>query len=324
MATAADDDAMMVWRFGYGSNIGLETLRTKKNLHPSRYLAGTIEGWELHFESGNFCLPFVEPAWACVRSNPDCKVHGSAFCIRQEEADALDTQERGYQVVPSRFVAYSGEVVEEVGLYVPPSSFSREEGAPSLRYLRLVQKGAREAGLSQEWIQRLDGVKFYTTPPEIRRQTERWISEFHSDPARRDRRITAEALARMDGRNNGRPACTSIIGYVVEIPADCLVIPSWKGHTITRRILLHWNGKSLDRNDIRFGQPGFRPLPKLEGCTKEEKEFLFQNLDSLLHRGGTIVARLQDFLDDQELPKAYNSGNTRVKVLPGIESKSRQ
>jgi len=307
--TQANEDARMVWRFGYGSNIGLETLRTKKNLAPSRYLVGTIDGWELRFESGNFCLPFVETAWACVRrSNPDCKVHGSAFLLRQEQADALDAQERGYQVVPSRFVAYSGEVVDDVGLYVPPSSFSRKEGTPSLRYLRLVQKGAREAGLAPEWIRRLDGVQFYTTPPEIRRQTEGWISEFHADPARRDRRITAEALAKMDGRHNNGAACTSILGYVVEIPSDCLVIPCWKGHTITRRMLLHWNGKSLDRNDIRVGQPGFRPLPKLEECTKEEKEFLLQNLDSLLHRGGTIVARLQDFVDDQEMQSVVTEG----------------
>ena len=35
------------WRFGYGSNLGLKTLREKKNLAVSRYLVGTIQGYEL-------------------------------------------------------------------------------------------------------------------------------------------------------------------------------------------------------------------------------------------------------------------------------------
>ena len=55
-------------------------------------------------------------------------------------------------MLPSRFVAYGGEVIEGVGLYIGKSGpQGGEEGVPSLRYLRLMQNGAREAGLSEEW-----------------------------------------------------------------------------------------------------------------------------------------------------------------------------
>ena len=90
------------------------------------------------------------------------------------------------------------------------------------------------------------------------------------------------------------------MGYVVKVNPELWYFTSWKGHCITRRNLLQFNGKSLDKNDIRFDQPGYRPLPKLADCSDEEREFLMQHLDSLLHQGGTIVARLRDFLDDQD------------------------
>jgi hypothetical protein len=35
------------WRFGYGSNLGLKTLREKKNLSVDRYHVGIIKGYEL-------------------------------------------------------------------------------------------------------------------------------------------------------------------------------------------------------------------------------------------------------------------------------------
>lgn len=173
-----------VWRFGYGSNIGLQTLTQKKNLNPSRYLVGTIKGWELYFAPG---VPYVEPGWGAVRphSNSNAELHGSAFLIPEDEAQGLDRQEAGYDALPCQFVSYDGELVEDVCLYVPKKGWSeaQEEGIPSLRYLRLLQNGAREGGLSKEWISRLEAVDYYITPPAVRSQTEQWIAEFNADPA---------------------------------------------------------------------------------------------------------------------------------------------
>jgi hypothetical protein len=44
---SADAATAQKWRFGYGSNLGLKTLREKKNLSVARYLVGTIKGYEL-------------------------------------------------------------------------------------------------------------------------------------------------------------------------------------------------------------------------------------------------------------------------------------
>ena len=285
-----------VWRFGYGSNIGLRNLRDKKGLHPARCVAGTVAGWELYFKVG--MSPLVEPAWAGIRAHPEGKgngeVHGTAFLIPEDEAEALDSQERGYNVLPSTFVAYDGEVVEGVGLYVPKSGAQGgKEALPSLRYLRLMQRGAREAGLSEDFIRRLDAQPHYVTPPEVREQTEQWISEFRGDPGRKDDVWTGEQLSRHDGSDTAFPVHVSVMGYIVKVNPERGVMSPWKGHDITRRNLLQFNGRSLDENDIRHGQPGFTPLPTMATCSDEEKEFVFQNLDSLLHRGGIIVARLE-------------------------------
>jgi hypothetical protein len=64
--------------------------------------------------------------------------------------------------------------------------------------------------------------------------------------------------------------------------------------------LIHFNGKSVDAGDIRLGEEGFWPMPKLSDCSDEEREYLLQNLETLLHYGGKIVAQLKDFLDDQD------------------------
>jgi hypothetical protein len=68
----------------------------KKNLNPTRCVAGTISGWQLYFKKA--MSPYVEPGWASIRTHPDGEagaIHGTAFLIPREEADALDQQERG-------------------------------------------------------------------------------------------------------------------------------------------------------------------------------------------------------------------------------------
>lgn len=296
---------MQKWRFGYGSNIGLETLRQKKNLNPSKYLVGTIKGYELFFMKG---LEYVEPGWASVRpcggsssSSSDMELlHGSAFLLSDEEAAGLDRQEAGYTVVPCQFTSYEGEIVDGVGLYVP-KNVSIQNGTPSLRYLRLMRNGARQANLAPHWIQHLDSIPHYVTPPEVRAQTLDWIDQFHNDPKRKDQLWSAETLALHDGKQCQYPAHSSVMEFVVQLNPNQRIFPSWKGHNVTRRNLLQFNGHSLDTHDIRHDQPGYRPIPNIQQCTQEEKEYLMQNLERLLHTGGIIVARFQPFLQDQKI-----------------------
>jgi len=223
--------------------------------------------------------------------------------IPNDEADGLDKQEAGYNIQSVQFTSYDGEVVE-VGLYVPKKPYiqgTSKEGIPSYRYLKLLQDGAKEGGLATHWIDHLDSFQYYVTPPEIRSQTSQWIAEFHADENRKDTVWSAEKLALHDGSSSADyPIHTSIMGYILQINTpNQRIFNSWKGHNITRRNLLQYNGKSLDTNDIRFDEDNYRPLPKLCDCSDGEKEFIMQSLDGLLHKGARIVAQYGPFLDDQ-------------------------
>lgn len=343
---ASQEVARSVWRYGYGSNIGITTLKKKKNLNPSQYLAGTIKGWELFFNKG---FAYVEPVrivqatcicfdkknmcvclcvcvciyvcvchymiaslenliafccffqgFAAIRPDPNAELHGTAFCISSEEAEGLDKQEGGYNVLPCTFISYDGKLVENVGLYVPKKQ-GQEEGLPSKRYLGLLQNGAKEAPLSKEWQEKLGSFEYYITPNIIRDQTKQWIDEFHADPARKNVVWNSELLSKHDGSNTADyPVIhTSVMEYVIALPDDFWIFSSWKGHNITRRNLVHFKGDSVDKGDIRFGQQGYRPFPNMSAWSEEQMEYVMQNLESVLHRGGTIVARLEDFLEDQ-------------------------
>ncbi len=283
-----------VWRFGYGSNMGLSNLKKKKNLTPLQYVPGVVEGWTLSFDLGG--IDHVDPSFACVRRRQGEQVHGVAFLLNPDDAARLDREEGGYVLTPVRFDRYGGGVIEGVGLYAPKTPATNESRPPSLRYLRLLQNGAAEAGLSPEYQQKLADIEFYVTAPAVRAQTLQWIAEFEQDPARKDVRWTAEQLATHNGKDPDLAPHTSCLGYVVRVRAP---FPSWRGHTITRRNILHFRGESIDTGDIRVGKPGFLPLPDVTKCTAEELEFLYQNLDSLLHRGGFIVGRLSEFVAAQ-------------------------
>lgn len=279
-----------VWRFGYGSNMSVSNLIKKKNLTPINHHTGYCQNWQLSFDLPG--IPFVDPAFACVKAQSGAQVHGLAFEISEEEARGLDHQERGYDVVPVDFVAYDGATVPKVGLYVPKTPLTPNDALPSKRYLRLLQRGAREAGLAADYIQKLEAHPYYITPPDIREQTLTWIDAFERDPKRSTQQWDAATLAKHNGVHPDYPAHTASLGYVVKVHAG---FASWRGHTITRRNLLHFRGQSVDREDIRYNEPGFSPLPDLSRCTAEEIEFLHQNLDYLLHSGGEIVARLDAF-----------------------------
>ena len=192
------------WRFGYGSNLGLKTLREKKQLSVKSYHVGTIKGYELcknricyccasyilccylnllHFYMVRFLCDidfmtglneYVEPAWAAIRPSSHAELHGSAFLIPNAEADGLDKQEAGYNVVDVAFTTYDGEVVENVGLYVPKKPYvegSSSEAIPSYRYLKLLKDGAREGNLAQHWLDKLDSFEHYITPSHVCEKT---------------------------------------------------------------------------------------------------------------------------------------------------------
>ena len=190
---------------------------------------------------------YVEPGFAAIRpATRNTELHGSAFFIPNEEVEGLDRQEAGYNVLNVQFTSYDGEIIENVGLYVPKKPYVEGEskvGVPSCRYLKLLKDGAREGPLASHWIEHLDSFEYYITPPNVRSQTLQWISEFHADDERKNELWSADKLAKYDGSSSDYPVHTSIMGYVIEVNPDIWIFASWKGHNITRRNLLQYNGK---------------------------------------------------------------------------------
>jgi hypothetical protein len=283
-----------VWRFGYGSNLGRDTLEKKKNLTLYDYRPGCILGYRLAFEQPG--PPFVDPSFASCREAPEQTLYGVAFRITKEQAAGLDQQEAGYDVKGCKFVDIQGEEILNVGLYVPQRSVDRALPQPSLRYLRLMRSGARQAGLSADYIKVLDDTPHYQTSPEIRAVTLRAIDDFLKDPQRASKRMTSAELAEHNGHDSHKPSHTSLLGFVVRVDA---MFKSWRGHSVTRRNLLHFRGQSVDVLDIPVTDPTFRPLPRIDDASAEEREFWLQNFDHLIHTGGVIVARLQEFVEEQ-------------------------
>merc|ERR1719397_1265804 len=109
-----------------------------------------------------------------------------------------------------------------------------------------------------------------------------------------------DRLSKHDGSNEEEyPAHVAVMQYVVKVGSGGRLFSSWKGHCITRRNLLFFRGQNLDANDVRWNEEGFRPLPNLKECTDEEREYLLQNLETLLQgNGGVIVARLKECMED--------------------------
>jgi cation transport regulator ChaC len=260
-------------RFGYGSNMSVDNLRKKKNLDVGFSAPGIAHGWELGFFSA---IAHVEPAFAMAQEAPNGQLHGLVFEIPSAQAEALDKQEKGYDVVVVPVHLYDGRVIN-AGLYSRQNG-SDPEALPSLRYARLLAKGAREAGLAEDYATQLE-QRFYVTPPQVRAITLAAIEAAAESP-----------LLSMDEVAGSIPPRTSLMGMVVEVEPP---FASWKNHDITRRNLIHFRGLSVDTMDVRYGQPDFFPLPRPQ--TNEETEYLWQNLDCLIHRGGKIVGRLREW-----------------------------
>jgi hypothetical protein len=279
-----DLPADAVIRFGYGSNMGPSVLRNKKNLHLLWHGAGAVKDFRLAYFDA---LAHVEPGFAMAMYAPGHEIEGLAFALGVDDARALDAQERGYDLTEVEVALFGGGSIR-AGLYTKKDA--KEGALPSLRYNRLMLAGALEAGLTPAYIERLR-TEYYVTPPALRARTRQLVDE-----APKDNWFTAEELSKHTTEAAG--VWTSVMGLVVAVNAWN---PAWRGHEVTRRSVIHFRGESVDRLDVRWGAPGFRPLPRLEDLADDEREYLWQVLDSLLvpEKSGRILGRLQDFFQDQ-------------------------
>ena len=295
----ANDEA--VWKFGYGSNMSQDFLRTKKALSPLDSRRTVLKGFQLSFPAGRG-IDYVEPTFATLKRDPAGEVHGVSTLLSRADADKLDRQEGGYaiEVAPARI--YDSEETMDVEVYVPqkPLPLDYPEGACSTRYRDILIRGAVENCLEASWIAKLRALATYTPAAETLARREA-VPSPSALPA-----VSIDELRQHKGETG---ACwTACGGYVFE---HTPIFSSYRGRDITRRNLLHFRGINLDAND----DGGVSPFPRLSELSAAELEYVLQNRDRLLAKSGTPIAVLRPFWEEQdrEVPGVY-SGNTLSKV----------
>jgi cation transport regulator ChaC len=153
-----NDSQDVVWSFGYGSNMDVKSLQTKKHVNIVDHVCAVLRGWKM-----SFTLPGpakVEPAYAnVIKGAPGDEVHGVAFCMTRASGEELDRTESGYNKEMVTLHAYDGRVLEGFTYVNKPGALSEVELAPSARYLGVLVRGARAGGCNEEYIQRLSQHK---------------------------------------------------------------------------------------------------------------------------------------------------------------------
>lgn len=205
----AEDDESLVWYFTFGGNMNRATLARREGISPVQSLPGTLEGYQLAFNTQGF--DGCEPRFASIEPlDPErgVRVNGIAHRLRLRELKILDRYEGatgppgsmiGYNRVMARFTPYASAAAEapassyEVHTYVATQAKLVEAAPPSRRYLDLIIAGAAAIGLDEAYLEWLRGHDTFCADGMAMPQV---------PEAAKGRTITHAALAE-HGANNG-------------------------------------------------------------------------------------------------------------------------
>merc|ERR1740123_2131853 len=207
-------------------------------------------------------LPFVEPGFGGLCRQEDEEVHGVAFKMDQESMARLDDKEAETYIKETvKLTAYDGRELEGY-VYMSPTT---EEWLPSKRYLGVLCKGARQAGLNPTYIERLESHPVYRPEkhPEVMAARE----------AREVVRGSLRLVTRQELREHRREdPWVSCLGFVIKCDP---YLTRHKGRDFTSRVLMHFNGIPIDEND----DDGMPPYPLVADLSTDEVEYLTNWLD---------------------------------------------
>mmetsp|Transcript_35278 Transcript_35278/g.61926 ORF Transcript_35278/g.61926 Transcript_35278/m.61926 type:complete len:307 (+) Transcript_35278:2-922(+) len=276
------------WKFGYGSNMGMEFLRSKKGLNPLDMRRCILTGWSLSFPRGAG-LDYVEPAWATLKEDAEGKVHGVAVLFNAEDKTKLDAQEGGYLCEFRKVDLYNGKTKMHAEVYLPKKQRPADhpEGECSARYRDILVNGAKEANLDAAWVAKLERLATYKPDAETLalRDTLPPVSNL---PV-----MTISDLARHDGTDEGFEVYTSACGFIFKQKGGFKV---YRGRDITFRNVLHSRHINLDAND----DGGKSPFPRLTHLEPSALAYALCYRDRFMHKAGAPVAVLSEFWAEQE------------------------
>lgn len=149
IAPALADARATVRYFAFGANMASRVLTGRRRITPLETHRGVCKDHRLAFTVAGVGL---EPAFASCDAARGERVHGVCYMLTLSDWVRLCASEgvpAAYRVVPVEVQCYDGDMQEAYTLQAArPLPFSLP---PSRRYLSLLQEGAREAGLDDEW-----------------------------------------------------------------------------------------------------------------------------------------------------------------------------
>lgn len=211
-------------------------------------------------------------------------------------------------------LAYDGRKLQ--GFVYTGKNPPQGEWSPSKRYLGVLCKGARQAGLKPEYIDKLANHETYQPP--------QWILDARK--LRPDPKTLKEVTVQELAGHKGEGFWVSCLGYVVQ-PKQEWLFESHKGRDTTTRVLMQFHGIPMDDNDDRcvlvsrhaplgskdqFFCSGKPPYPIIKDLSEEEVEYITTWLDHYqfakstngVDDVGIIVGYLKEFKEQQESGKS--------------------
>lgn len=147
-----------VWYFAYGANMHDSAFRQRRGMRPIEWRPGRVKGYRLRFNLEG--RPKGKAAPANIAPDPNAEVWGVLYKITRAGLLHLDSTEgvpgRRYRPIWFDAEDIDGNPLMAVS-YIAQGK--KSDGAPSLRYLKLLREGARAHRLPQHWIRFLDSVK---------------------------------------------------------------------------------------------------------------------------------------------------------------------
>ena len=291
------------WAFGYGSNMDIEHLATRKNVKVIEHSPAILKGWRLTFDFRAFDC--VEPSYAGVKEQEGHEVHGCAFKVNVEQMASIDALEGiAYSKKLLPVETYDGRKIEA---FVYINKFrANKDFKPSFRYKRVILSGAKSIGLKPEYIKKLEAIETYKPNEAVLEARAKYVPKDFSGL----REITVDELAQ---HKEDGDVWNSMLGYVFKLKGKRFLWPYNKGRDFSIKALYHLNGTDmkLDESD---GKP---PYPLFKDLNEEEKFYLWCYVDQMmftLDEEGEKVASVSEVIGYlKEWKEQQESGKTNFK-----------
>ena len=267
----------------------MEALQSWKKVKVFEHCPAVLKGFKMVFSLPG--LPFVEPGFGGLCRQEDEEVHGVAFKMDEESVARLDDKEaESYTKEIVKLTAYDGRELEGY-VYMSPTT---EEWLPSERYLGVLCKGARQAGLDPAYIEKLASLPVYRAEEQPRVVAAR--------RAREDARggLRQVSRAELEEHKTSDP-WVSCLGFVIR-PDPGTSEPEWltkmghSGRDFTTKWLLHLHGIPMDD----FDDGGAPPYPLVDKLATHEVGIRNLHTNNLLSCSDRVPGQLGGLLSDFE------------------------